>query len=106
MEEIEYPIVHPLKTDPKLIDSVPEEVCLRTPQLMTQLLEPLDPHKALVLCFGRDGIEPIEYWYSSIVIPKKDDLDPRHALLPIIRNIANIVNRPSAETAMRYESGR
>jgi len=74
MEEIEHSVIHSLKTNPKLINPVPEIIGVRTLKLMTERLQSSEPSYALDSGLLGQGTEPLDHWNRSIVLLVKYDL--------------------------------
>ena len=60
VEEIENPVMDALQARAEFVDSIPQQVRLRPPQLMPQFAQPFHPRKALRLRLYRKFIEPLE----------------------------------------------
>jgi len=53
VEEIEDPVMDALQTRAKLVDPIPQQVRLRSPQFMPQFAQPFHSQKALRFCLYR-----------------------------------------------------
>jgi hypothetical protein len=60
MEEVEDSVVESLEVDPKLIDTIAQEIRFRSSQFMAQVLEPLKLGQTLVLGIVGQRVEPID----------------------------------------------
>src|SRR5271156_1116812 len=79
VKEVENPVVDVPQSDSQFVDAVTKKVGFRTPQLMSQFCEPLNPDSALVLRLGRQAIEPIENWHRTVHFAIENDRGLRHA---------------------------
>ena len=59
VKEVEHSIIHSLKFNPKLVNAVPQVICLGPPEFITQLLQPLDFDTAFVANFLRETVKPL-----------------------------------------------
>ena len=60
ISDAQNPVLKPLKTDAKLVDSISQEVGLGPAQFVPHLAQPLQPDKALVLCFSGQFGKPLQ----------------------------------------------
>jgi len=74
VKEIKHPVVLPLKSDPKLIDTVPKEIGLWPAKFKAKLGQPLDSDAALGHRLGRKRVEPFEDRDFPVVLAVQNDL--------------------------------
>jgi hypothetical protein len=72
-EEVQHPVVDALIGGAKLVDAIPEEVCLWAPELMTRLGETVNSRRALGLHLPVQSVEPLQKRYGTILcLPKEE----------------------------------
>src|SRR5262245_28698723 len=81
MKEIENSVLNVSIPHSKFMDPTPKEVCLRPPQFVPHLRQPLDPNNDLVAHFRLQPVHPIEQRHGAVFSGEKHNLRLRHAYL-------------------------
>ena len=80
-EEVEDSVVDALQANPKLVDSITEQIRFGASQLVPQLLKSFQSSKTLDLGLARYLVEPIQYGNAPVFILKENDPRVRHPYL-------------------------
>ncbi|HEX5242346.1 MAG TPA: hypothetical protein VFW23_03710 [Tepidisphaeraceae bacterium] len=82
MKKIEQPIVHVLAPNPKLVNSVSQEIGFRPAQLVPDLFKAPDPIKQFISRIVRDSVEPEQYRAFAIDFREEKYISPGHDQAP------------------------
>jgi len=82
VEEVEHLIVHPLESYSQFVDAVPQQVCFRSPELMTELGQAAEGYGSLVLGFVWQSVEPLQERHRTVRFLVQDDPCPWHPSTP------------------------